>query len=324
MIIIYFFLLIMVFLWSFSFVVVDIAVEFIPSLSLALYRFVIASLMFALIDGYRYIKGIKKQQTIENTSQNMKKKPNIWLLLMISSFSGVSLFFFVQYASIKMIGPSLPALFVCLLAPVLISFLALLLFQEKLNKVKLLGFIIATVGGFLLVTGGNLENLSPISPNFFGYFLAILTPFLWATYTIVTKRLSLLLTSYKLIKYVAYLGCIELLIFVVIGGEGYTFLINFFNPVLFISGLYLGIGCYIIGYYIWNKAQSTLKSFKASSFLYIEPFITLFFSILLRRNESVVLWNLIGGIIVLVAVFIINYESRSKQNPAFELEGTQL
>jgi drug/metabolite transporter (DMT)-like permease len=74
------------------------------------------------------------------------------------------------------------------------------------------------------------------------------------------------------------------------------------------SGIYLGVGCYIIGYFIWQKSQKELKSAKGASFLYLEPFLTLLFSILLNRAETIVVWNLIGGFIVLVAVLIINYK----------------
>ncbi|MHA1986105.1 MAG: EamA family transporter, partial [Promethearchaeota archaeon] len=46
----------MIIMWSFSFVVVDIALEFIPPLSIAFYRFVIASFAFLIIDIYVKIR----------------------------------------------------------------------------------------------------------------------------------------------------------------------------------------------------------------------------------------------------------------------------
>ncbi len=75
-----------------------------------------------------------------------------------------------------------------------------------------------------------------------------------------------------------------------------------------IEFIYLGLGCYVLGYFIWYKSQNELKSSKGASFLYIQPFLTLFFSIILNRSETIVIWNIIGGIIVLVAVLVINYK----------------
>lgn len=303
----YLLLIFMIIIWSFSFIIVDIAVEFIPPLSIALYRFVIASIAFLLIDLYFNLKKKISKEDRSTKSEKITFSKNDWILIVISSFTGVSLFFLTQYNAINMIGPSLPALFVCLLAPLIISILALIFFNERLSILKIIGFIVATLGGFLLVTGGSIQNIVPASSNFLGYLFALMTPVLWAIYATMTKRVSKKNSNNKLNKYVSYFGTLELLIFVLIANE-FTFLIsNFFNVILFLCAIYLGIGCYVIGYYIWQSSQNKLKSSKVASFLYIEPFLTLIFSTLLKRAETIVLWNIIGGGIVLVAMLIINY-----------------
>ena len=310
MLVIYFFLALMVIIWSFSFIIVDILIinEFIPPLSIALYRFIVASIGFLLID--LYIK-LKKNKSHNNTPKIKAIKSysrREWIYIVLASFFGVSFFFFAQYSAINLIGPSLPALFVCLLAPVMISILALIFFNEKLNNLKIIGFIIATIGGFLLVTGGNLQKFTPKSPNFLGYMFALMTPIFWAIYSTITKKLVKRSSSNQINKYISYIAVIELLFLVLINNEFKIFVQNFLNPILFLSSIYLGVGCYIAGYYIWQYSQNKLKSAKVASFLYIEPFLTLMFSILLQRSEEVVIWNILGGIIVLIAVLIINYE----------------
>jgi drug/metabolite transporter (DMT)-like permease len=308
MLCVYLKLIIMVVLWSFSFVIVDISLEFIPPLSIALYRFVLASCAFLLID--IYFKSIKKKESNQKSSRNKKFSRNDWILMIIASFTGISIFFLAQYSAIEIIGPSLPALFVCLITPVIITILALLFFKEKLNTIKILGFLIATIGGFLLITGGDITRLSPTSPNFLGYLFALMTPILWAIYSITTKNVSKTHSSITMNKYIAYIGTLELLLFVIINGEFLLFITNFLNILLFLCALYLGVGCYVIGYYIWQNSQKILQSSKVASFLYIEPFLTLIFSLLLSRSETIVLLNIVGGIIVLVAVLIINYEKK--------------
>ncbi|MFX1488429.1 MAG: DMT family transporter [Promethearchaeota archaeon] len=305
MLIIYLELIFMVLVWGFSFVVVHIASEFIPPLSIALYRFIIASIAFIIIDLYLKLKNkfipYKSKERIKFSKKN-------WIYIILASFTGVSFFFFAQYSAIQIIGPSLPALFVCLLAPVIITSLALIFFKEKLNLSKIIGFVIATIGGFLLITGGNVENLKPTSPNFLGYIFALITPFLWAFYTTLAKKVSKDQSNMVMLKYIAYLGTFELLIFVLINNEFWIFVRNFLNIILFLCALYTGIICYVIGYFIWQNSQSKLKSSKVASFLYVEPFFTLLFSILFKRIETIVIWNIIGGVIVLIAVLIINYK----------------
>lgn len=301
----------MVIMWSFSFIIVDIGIEFITPLSLALYRFIIASAAFGVIDLYYLLK--KKYSTnspIKKKGKLILNKTNL-VSLIFASLSGVSLFFLSQYLAIQLIGPSLPALFVCLLAPIIISILALIFFNEKLTKVKILGIIIATFGSFLLITGGDITNILPNSPNFIGYLLALITPILWAIYSIISKYLIKKSSSIKINKYISYLGLIELFLFVLFSNQIGIFLINLTNIIVFLCALYLGLGSYVIGYYIWQYSQIKLKSLKVASFLYVEPFLTLIFSFLLSRNEVIVLGNVIGGLIILLAVVIINYEKKN-------------
>ena len=298
----------MIIIWSFSFIMVDFAVEFIPPLSVALYRFIIASITFLIIDLYVYLKKKRLKDNLLTKSQHLNFSKNEWFLLILSSFSGVSLFFLTQYNAINIVGPSLPALFVCLLAPLIITILALIFFNEKLSFLKIIGIVIATFGSFLLITGGNIQNVVLKSPNFLGYLFALITPILWALYATLTKKLSKNHSSNKLNKYISYFGTLELLIFVLIAHEFKILISNFFNIILFFNAIYLGVGCYVIGYFIWQNSQNKLKSSKVASFLYIEPFLTLLFSSLLKRAETIVIWNVIGGGIVLVAMLIINYK----------------
>ena len=325
-------LTLMIVVWAFSFIAVDIAVDYIPPLSFALYRFLIASLSFLIIDFAVYIRrkwstnAIKGEKHLEipeseelstsmeadkNLTIGMRLIPrlstNQWLSLILASFSGISLFFLAQYTSIQLIGPSLPALFVCLLAPLLISLMALVFFKERLTKIKIIGFIIATIGGYFLVTGGDIGNLLPDSPNFFGYFLALLTPILWAIYSIITKKIIQKIPTLQMLKIVAYLGTFELFIFVLLDNQLWILLESLFNILLITLALYVGVVCYILGYFIWQHSQKQLKSSKVASFLYIEPFITLLASIFLQLEQTIVLWNIVGGIIVLLGVLLINY-----------------
>ncbi|MHA2471748.1 MAG: DMT family transporter [Promethearchaeota archaeon] len=296
----------MITIWGFSFVAVDIAVEFMPPVSFALYRFLIASLTFVIIDVVLFIR--KRRNNNKESKNREIFSRNDWILLFIASITGVSVFFFSQYSAIAIIGPSLPALFVGLLAPLIIAILALIFFKEKLNTLKILGFVIATIGGFLLITGGSIKTLAPTAPNFLGYLFALITPVLWGVYSTTTKHLNKSNSSMTMLKYIGYLGMVELLFFVLISNEIQIFLTNLLNPIILLCALYTGILCYIVGYYIWQNSQTKLKSSKVASFLYVEPFITLLFSFLLQRSETIVFWNILGGIIVLVAVLIINYK----------------
>ena len=141
MLLIYGLLMLMVFLWSFSFVLVDISVEFMPPTSLALTRFLLASLTFLIADLYLLIRRRQRSEETSKTTEKSSYTKLEWIYLIIASFSGTSFFFAIQYTAIELIGPSLPALFVCLLAPVLITVLAVVFFNERLTRLKITGYI---------------------------------------------------------------------------------------------------------------------------------------------------------------------------------------
>ncbi|MBD3342083.1 MAG: EamA family transporter [Candidatus Lokiarchaeota archaeon] len=308
MILAYLLLAIMIILWSFNFIMVSFAVGYVPVLSLSLYRFVIASLSFLILDIFTR-RSNKPLNELKVVSHKISK--NNWILIIFASFIGQSFYFVTLYGAVALIGPSLPALIVCLLSPVIIAVFALLFFDEHLNKTMIIGFIIATVGGILLVTGGDPSNLAVDSPNFLGYFFAILTPFQWAIYTTLTKKINKTCSTLSTLKYTTYLGTIELFLFVLIMGELPIFIMNILNPVVLLVALYIGFVCHAVGYYIYQYSLKELKSSKVASFLYIEPFITLLFSFLFQINETIVLWNILGGVIVLLAVLLINKEEKT-------------
>ncbi|TFF96331.1 MAG: DMT family transporter [Promethearchaeota archaeon] len=314
MILLYLLLVLMIFIWSLNFIFVDFAVVFISPLSIAFYRFLIASISFLGIDLFLKIKTRHQNELIlPHATEHKKFSKNDWILIIIASLIGQSIYFFVLYSAVDLIGPSLPALFVCLLSPVVIAVLALFVFDEKLNKWKVFGFGVASIGSILLVTGGNFSNLTTASPDFLGYILALLTPIQWGIFTTLTKKIAQGKSTLKMLKYITYLATLELLVFLLLQGEMRVFFENFLNPTLIFIAIYIGLICHIIGYYIYQHSLKEMDSAKVASFLYIEPFITLIISMILQIKENIVIWNILGGIIVLGAVLIINSQRSPRE-----------
>ena len=299
--------------WGLSFIVVDIAMDFVTPLSIALYRLIIAAASMIIIDVFLRMKKSKKNAlTFDKTIKNGSKR-NYWLNILLASLSGVSLYLFIIYSAISLIGPSLPVFVDCLINPILIALLSLVIFKEKLSKSKIIGFIIASFGAYLLITGGNIGVLQPTSPNFLGYILALLAPLVWSFYTIAIKKVKQFdssRTDFQNLKNISIFGCIEFFILNIITGQLNIFLNNLLNIIVFLCALYLGLGAFVIGYYIWSYSLKKLRSSSVASFLYLQPFITLILSIIFQRNDVIGLWNIIGGLIVMVALVIINYKKQ--------------
>jgi len=134
MLLIYFLLFLMIFFWGFSFIVVDIAMDFVTPLSIALYRMIIAAVSMIIIDIILKMKNNKKATIIFDNTINKESERNYWLYIVLASLCGVSMYLFVIYSAISLIGPSLPVLVDCLINPILITLLSLAIFKEKLSK----------------------------------------------------------------------------------------------------------------------------------------------------------------------------------------------
>jgi drug/metabolite transporter (DMT)-like permease len=309
----YFLLFVMILFWGFSFIVVDIAMDFVTPLSIALYRLIIAATSMILIDFFLRKKINKKNPLTFGKTVNKGSEKNYWLYIVLASLAGVSMYLFIIYSAISLIGPSLPVLVDCLINPILITLFSLVIFKEKLSKNKVIGFIIASIGAYLLITGGNIGILQPNSPNFLGYILALLAPLMWSFYTIAIKKAKQFdnsRTDFQNLKNISIFGVIEFSILIIVTGQLNIFLNNFFNLIVFLCALYLGLGAFVIGYYIWSYSLKKLRSSSVASFLYLQPFLTLIFSIIFQRNDVIGLWNIIGGLIVMVALVIINYKKQ--------------
>ena len=303
----------MIFFWGFSFIIVDIALEFVTPLSIAFYRLILASITMILIDLYLNRKKSDKETLTIGITINKKSERNYWLCIVLASLAGVSLYLFIIYSAISLIGPSLPVLTDCLINPILITILSLFIFKEKLTINKGVGFIVASFGAFLLITGGNIGILQPTSPNFLGYILALLAPLMWSFYAIAIKKASQFSNNrsdFHNLRNISILGCIEFIILNLITGDFNIFLSNLLNPIVFLCALYLGLGAFVIGYYIWNSSLKKLRSSSVASFLYLQPFITLIFSFIFQRYDVVGIWNIIGSFIVILAMIVINYRKQ--------------
>ena len=313
MLFIYVLLFVMIFFWGFSFIIVDIAMDFVSPLSIALYRLIIAAISMTLIDLYLRKKNNKKTALSSDIIFNNESTKNYWLYLVLASLAGVSLYLLIIYSAISLIGPSLPVLADCLINPILITLLSLFIFKEKLSKNKAIGFVIASIGAYLLITGGNFGVLLPNSPNFSGYILALLAPLMWSLYTIVIKKVKQFdnsRTDFQNLKNISIFGSIEFFVLIIITGEFNIFLNNVLNPIVFLCALYLGLGAFVIGYYIWSYSLTKLKSSSVASFLYLQPFLTLLLSIIFQRDEGVTIWSFLGAFVIILAFFLINYKKQ--------------
>jgi len=183
------------------------------------------------------------------------------------------------------------------LAPLWVALFALVFFKEKLRWIFWLGLTFA-LGGSLLILGIDLIN-NPTLGN--GDLLGLLSSFFYGGYFIVTQigRRSLNTLTYTWLATLSCaicLGLVNLLFHQPIFGyplESYLF---FFGA---------AIVSQVIGYFSMGYALGHLPATIVSPTMLAKPITVAVFAFILF-GESLTVWELIGGALVLAGIFLIN------------------
>jgi drug/metabolite transporter (DMT)-like permease len=192
-----FLMLILIIFWGSSFVVVKIALnEGLTPIAIATFRFLIAGGLFLAML-------LLKKNRERNCNLLVERKDASTLVFL--ALTGVTFFYAAQYTGIQMASPSIAAILVCLLSPIIIAVLSARIFKELLMKKQIFGIGIAAVGTFTVIAGGTL-SLSGNKDFLLGSLILLSTPVLWAAYSLLGKKIMEKYDPFLIVAYVTVLG----------------------------------------------------------------------------------------------------------------------
>lgn len=170
--------------------------------------------------------------------------------------------------------------------------------EEQLRANFFIGFLVAMAGICLISFNGASMKLNPI-----GDLLAVLAAFVWAVYSILTKRISsfgysTVLTTRRIFFY-GILFMVPTLFFFDFQFEFWRFT----HPVYLLNIIYLGLGASALCFVTWNFAVKILGAVKTSVYIYMVPVITVVTSVLIL-HEKITWMSGIGTLLTLVGLFI--------------------
>ena len=185
------------------------------------------------------------------------------------------------------------------IAPLLTGILASSLLKEKLTKSFLLGFIISISGIFII--GINDSFVLKISPK--GDLLAILGAVVWGFYSIITKALGT--RGYNIISVTRRIFFYGMVITALImPALGFDITLSYFTTPKFLFNLmYLGLIASAICFVTWNYAIKTLGATQSSVYIYLNPLITILFSVVFL-NEHITPYMIAGTVLIVMGLLI--------------------
>jgi len=280
--------LLIVLIWAGSFIFIRIGLKDFPPITLAFLRFAAASLLLLIF--YLFNKNKEKQFNLKFT----------FLKLNVLALTGVSLLYIFQFYSLKFISASIGSIIINLTTIFMVLFSVLFL-NEKLNKRKVLGILIAFIGVSTLVSNG-WEKINFSSTQFLGCILMLGAALCWAVYSILTKKVlefnsNLTITLITFLLGTAYLFSAAFIL------ENPFEAIFKASKIGWLSVFYLAFLSSALAYFLWNKILIKNEVSKVGAILYIIPIPTIIFEYFLLR-EAVTTVTLIGAFLVIVGVYL--------------------
>lgn len=171
--------------------------------------------------------------------------------------------------------------------------------DETLRASFFIGFVIAIIGIALISFQGARLKVNPI-----GDLLSLLAAFIWACYSILTRKISrlgypVIQTTRRTFGY-GILFMIPALCFVDLRWD----LERFLNPVYIGNILFLGLGASALCFVTWNLAVKALGAVKTSVYIYLVPVITVVTSVIVLKEKITVLS--VAGIILTLGGLLIS------------------
>lgn len=258
-------------------------------------------LFFRFIIGYVVLWGVSPRRPERLTRRQE-------MTFAAAGFCGVCLYYLLENVALTYTMASNVGVIISI-APLLTAVLTHLFMrsEEKLRVNFFIGFIVAMTGIMLISFQGSQLKLNP-----FGDVLAFAAAFVWACYSILTKRISgfgfsVILTTRRTFFY-GILFMVPALFFFdfQLDISRFTDVANLFNL------LYLGIGASALCFVTWNYAVKVAGAVKTSIYIYIVPVITVATSVLVLK-ETVTWISAAGTVLAVAGLFLSGYNSMRKK-----------
>lgn len=269
-------------IWGTTFISTKILLVAFQPVEILFFRFTLGFLALWLLYPHR-LRGTGRKQE---------------LTFAVAGMCGVCLYYLLENIALVYTMASNVGVIVSV-SPFFTAVLSWLILKEEKPEVSFFaGFVLALAGIFLISFHGSGWSLNPV-----GDLLALLAAFVWACYSILTKKISEY--GYRTIP---------------VTRRTFAYGIFFMLPVLILSGfspklaelsvpiylgnlLFLGLGASALCFVAWNFALRALGAAKASAYIYMVPVITVAASASVL-HEPVSPSTIAGTLLTLAGLFL--------------------
>lgn len=239
-------------LWGSLYVVSQFVLGKIPTFTVAMFRYLIAFIALSFI-------------SLKSKKEKIEKSDYKYFFIM--GFIGYFISVDCQLLGTKISGGSMVSL-INSLNPIIISVMAMIILNEKLEINKIIGIILSLFGVYMIVgTGANIE--------FIGVLISFIAVIGWAFMSVISRKISNKYSALTLTK-------VSMLIATVCNIPVSFLEIQITHPLIqidigaILGILYMGIVCTAFTNILWNRSLSMLPANTCSAFYPIQTLTSSF------------------------------------------------
>jgi drug/metabolite transporter (DMT)-like permease len=268
-------------LWSSAFVGIRISLVGYTPGSLALLRFLIASVCIYFICLF-----LPKRNKIHRHDK--------FKLLLIGAVTGAGYHVALNYGELTV--SSGIASFIISQSPIFTCFLSFFLLHERIHLRGYLGMLVSAVGVTIILSSHKEIHFAMAS------FYVVIAALLGSIYNVSQKNILKKYNALDVTSYFIYGTALALLLYL----KPLSHEIFLASTTATLSAIYLGIFPAAIAYWAWTYVLAHMSATRASNFVYWMPIITLLLGWIFL-NEVPPFIAVLGGLIALCGVWIVNH-----------------
>lgn len=276
-------------IWGTTFISTKVLLVDFKPVEILFFRFVMGFAALLLACPHR-MKGVGRRQE---------------MTFVLAGLSGICLYYLLENIALTYTMASNVGVIISV-APFFTAILSQLFLksEDKLGANFYTGFVVAMAGIALISFNGSKLELDPA-----GDLLAVLAAFVWACYSILTRKITsfgypVILTTRRTFFYGLLFMLPALFLFDFEAGPerlaDVTNLLNIF---------YLGLGASALCFVTWNLAVKKLGAVKTSVYIYMVPVITVVTSVLVLK-EPVTWASVMGTVLAVAGLFLSEYNGK--------------
>ena len=284
----YFALMISVCLWGSSFIADKIALQSFSPLFLCLIRFMISTAVLLVFrlgrKDFRY-----------PDPEDMKK-------IAAAAFLGISVYYAIENTAVNMTSAA-DASVISAAYPLLTILTGIVFYHFRPARNQIIGILMACIGVLVLTVSSSRENSSLI-----GNLMLVFNGFLWALYNYLTGRISRNCDNFSVTYLQILIGtvCFIPMLFL----ESFT--IGTITLTSVLAVLYLAVCCSLAALLLYNYGLRNTDPATTAALMNLMPVAGVVLSALILK-ETITIRHILGGVIIIVGVFVSEHKSQNKQ-----------